>query len=155
MIYRIQGLDPAPFAKFFNAADDALRADGVERHTVAAKPSAPCRISLQDAEIGETVLLLSYEHHPAQTPYRQAGPIFIREVPVPRFEGQGVVPPALQVRVLSVRAFDAAGAMIDADVIDGPALKETAERLFANPAVFQVHAHYAKRGCFAAKLTRA
>ncbi len=155
MTYSVEGLDPAQFADLIGRPEAELRARRAERHTVVAKPGAPCRISLDDAEIGETVLLLSYEHQPAATPYRQAGPIFIREAAVARYSGSASVPPALAVRLLSLRAFNAAGAMIDADVIEGAALKAAVERLFADSQTTEVHAHYAKRGCFAARLTRA
>lgn len=78
-MFRIQGLDPNAFAPAFDQSPAWLEARTIERHTVTAKPGAPCRITLEDAEIGETVLLLSHRHQPAQTPYGQSGPIFVRE----------------------------------------------------------------------------
>jgi Protein of unknown function (DUF1203) len=155
MQYRIRGLSPENFENVLGRPYEQLNAWGAERHHVTTKPGAPCRISLEDAEIGETVILLSYEHQPATTPYRQAGPIFVRECPVAVYDALDAIPPALAVRVLSLRAFDDSGTMIDADVIEGASLQEAANRLLANPRVSEVHVHYAKRGCFAARITRA
>jgi hypothetical protein len=39
--------------------------------------------------------------------------------------------------------------------VDGRALEGLIERLFDNQAVAYVHAHYAKRGCYAARIDRA
>ena len=58
-------------------------------------------------------------------------------------------------RILSLRAFDSSGLMVDADLADGRELEVAIERLFANPAATYIHAHYAKRGCYAARIDRA
>lgn len=154
MSFRVTGIDPAPLRGLHALSDSDLAARGVQRVRVEAKPSAPCRISLDDAEIGEYVLLLSHEHQPADTPYRQQGPIFVRETDA-RFDARDVVPPALARRPLSLRGFDAEHMMIEADLVDGADAAQMIERFFANSKVAYVHAHYAKRGCFAALITRA
>lgn len=153
MSFRIAGLDPELF-RDLNALDDAaLAARGVQRVRVTEKPAAPCRISLDDAEIGESVLLLGYDHQPADTPYRQQGPIFVRETSR-RFDGLGVIPPALARRTLSLRGFDAKHMMIEADLVEGADAAAMIERFFANADVAYIHAHYARRGCFAAAIER-
>ena len=154
MSFRVQGLDPELFADLQALSDERLAAKGVERVRVDEKPGAPCRISLDDAEVGEAVLLLNFDHQPADTPYRQQGPIFVRETRV-RFDGVDVIPPALARRTLSLRGFDAAHMMIEADLVEGAAAAALIERFFANPNVAYIHAHYARRGCFAAAVTRA
>jgi hypothetical protein len=135
-------------------SDAQLTAKGVERVPVGEKPGAPCRISLDDAEVGEAVLLLSFDHQPAETPYRQQGPIFVRETRAP-YDGVNVIPPALARRTLSLRGFDAAHMMIEADVVEGVDAKAMLERFLANSKVAYIHAHYARRGCFAARIDRA
>lgn len=154
MSFRVAGLDPALFADLHGLSDDALAAKGVLRVYVEKKPDAPCRISLDDAEIGETVLLLNFDHQPADTPYRQQGPIFVRETS-DRFDAADIMPPALERRQLSLRGFDADHMMIEADVVDGANAAALVEQFFDNPRVAYVHAHYAKRGCFAARFDRA
>ena len=154
MSFRVTGLDPDLFEDLHALSDAGLSAKGVQRVRVDKKPNAPCRISLDDADIGETVLLLNYEHQPADTPYRQQGPIFVRETSA-RFEGRDVIPPALRRRPLSLRGFDADHMMIEADLVDGAEAGELVERFFANAQVAYIHAHYAKRGCYAARFDRA
>jgi hypothetical protein len=153
MSFRITGLDPAQFQHLHALSDAELVAAGVQRVRVTEKPAAPCRISLDDAEIGETVLLLNYAHQPADTPYRQQGPIFIRETQR-RFDAEGVIPPALARRTLSLRGFDASHMMIEADLVEGAEAAALIERFFANDKVAYIHAHYARRGCFAALVQR-
>lgn len=151
--YRITGLDPAPFVHLFALTDEALRAAGAERVTVTEKPAAPCRISLDDAEIGESVLLLSYAHQTGDTPYRQAGPIFVR-ARQRRAEALGQIPPALARRTLSLRGYDASHNMIEADLTEGAEASALIARFFDNPHVAYIHAHYARRGCYAARIER-
>jgi hypothetical protein len=153
MSFRVAGLDPELFADLHALSDAALMDKGIERVFVSEKPSAPCRITLDDAEIGESVLLLSYDHQPADTPYRQQGPIFVRERGT-RFDGVDVVPPALARRTLSLRGFDARHMMIEAEVVEGGDAGAMIERFFRNSDVAYIHAHYARRGCFAAMVTR-
>ena len=152
MIYRFKGLDSQKFAPLFALSGDELAAHGFARMTVDEKPGFPCRISLADAEPGEAVLLVNFEHQPAHTPYRASGPIFVREN-ADAFDGTEV-PPALRVRLLSLRAYDRAGMMVDADVVEGCEIETLLERLFARDDTDYVHAHYAKRGCFAARVER-
>ena len=45
--------------------------------------------------------------------------------------------------------------MIDADLADGANLEVLVERLLANDATAYLHVHYAKRGCYAARVERA
>ncbi|WP_395645986.1 DUF1203 domain-containing protein [Terricaulis sp.] len=153
MTFRITGLDPAPFRQLHALSDAALAARNVRRVRVEEKPGAPCRISLADAEIGEHVLLLNHEHLPAETPYRQQGPIFVRETDH-RFDARDAMPPALAIRLLSLRGFDDEAMMIEADVVEGADAPALIERFFENTSVAYIHAHYARRGCFAALIER-
>jgi hypothetical protein len=154
MSFRIVGLDPAPFRLLHALSDEMLTAAGVRRVRVEGKPVAPCRVSLDDAEIGETVLLLNHVHQPADTPYHQQGPIYVRDTET-RYDAVGKTPPALARRPLSLRGFDRGHMMIDADLVDGAGAAGPITRMLENPDVQYIHAHYAKRGCFAATITRA
>jgi hypothetical protein len=66
-----------------------------------------------------------------------------------------IVPDAMRRRLLSLRAFDAAGMMIDADIVDGLDAESLIDRLLADRRAAYLHAHYARRGCFAARIDRA
>jgi len=150
----IRGLDPAPFLSLYGLSDAALAEQGVARMRVDATPGFPCRVTLEDVAPGADVLLLNFEHLPVATPYRSRHAIFIQEGAAAPAVFENVVPDVLARRLLSLRAFDAAGMMTDADVIDGTDLVPAIEQMLADPAVAYLHAHNAKRGCFAARIDR-
>lgn len=154
MSFRIVGLAPEAYAHLWRASAQELEQVGARRMVVTEKPGAPCRVSLDDAEIGEDVILLSHEHQPNATAYRQQGPIFIRDIGR-RFDQANSIPPAFARRPLSLRAFDDAHMMVDAELTDGAEAGGLIERLLANPAVAYIHAHYARRGCYAGLIERA
>ncbi len=154
MSFVVTGLSPEPFAHLFNADEAALAAAGAIRYRADAKPGFPCRITLDDAEPGETVLLLNHEHQAADTPYRARHAIFVREGAAAPARYETVLPPALAVRLLAIRAFDARDMMIDADIVEGADAVPLIERLLAAPNAAYLHAHYARRGCFAARIDR-
>ena len=122
---------------------------------VAASPGFPCRVTLEDAEPGGTVLLLNYEHQSADTPYRSRHAIFVSEQALATRRVADEIPPALAIRpAISLRAFDEAGMMLDAEIAPGAALEPVIARMFADPKVAYLHAHNAGRGCYAARIDR-
>jgi len=155
MSFRISALPAERFEPLFGLPDAELSLRGVVRKTVDSHPGFPCRVSLADAAIGETVLLLNYEHQPACSPYRATHAIFVREGAKEAHPQVNEVPQVLRSRLLSVRAFDEAGMMLDADATMGHELEPAIARLFADPAVAYLHLHNAKPGCYAARVDRA
>jgi hypothetical protein len=155
MSFRVMGLDPRLFQNLISLSDNELAALGASRHVVTAKPGFPDRIEVRDLEIGETALLLNYEHQPADTPYRASHAIFVGESSTQMLDVVDQVPEVIRIRPISLRAFNAAGEMVDADLADGAALEPVIARFFGNPDVAYLHAHYAKRGCYAARIERA
>ena len=155
MDFRIKGLPAAPFAPLSSLTDAELGARSIQRVRIDAPHSAPDRITLRDAEPGESVLLLNYEHQDAASPYRSRHAIYIIEGEQRTFDEVNTVPDALRRRVLSLRAFDEAGMMVDADLVEGREAEKLIARLLANPQAAYVHAHYARRGCYAARIERA
>ena len=155
MTYRIAGLSPAPFQHLFGMSDDALALEGVKRYVVDAKPGFPDRVEVRDMEPGETALLLNYTHQPADTPYRASHAIFVNESAKSAADLMGEVPEVLRIRLISLRAFNEVGEMVDADLVDGGELEPLILRFLAKPEVAYLHAHYAKRGCYAARIDRA
>lgn len=154
MSFRITGLDPAEFAPLFSLTDAELAARNACRRVVDTPVGFPCRVSLDDAAPGETVLLLNYQHQPAATPFQASHAIYVRP-DAPRFVADDTVPPALRRRLISLRGFDADGWLRRADVVDGRELEAGIAALLAHPDVAYLHAHYAKMGCFAARVDRA
>ncbi|PAX09121.1 DUF1203 domain-containing protein [Sphingomonas lenta] len=155
MPFQIRGLDPAPFLPLYGLSDTALAARNARRVVADAAPGYPDRIELRDARPGETLLLAHYEHHPHRTPFRASHAVFVLEGATEPATFVDKVPEPLRIRPISLRAFDRAHDMIDADLIDGADLVPLIERFLARPEVAYLHAHYAKRGCFAALIERA
>ena len=154
MDYIVSGLPLEPFQLLFGLADDALRKRGIVRRIADAKPGYPCRITLQDAEPGESLLLLHWRHLEATTPYRAGGPIFVRESATSTLRMRNAIPEQQRCRLLSVRGYDADGWMHDADVVEGAALEPLIARLFGDPRIAFLHVHNARRGCYACRIDR-
>ena len=77
MAYVVKGIDPAPYRALFGLTDEELAQQGVVRMTVTAKPSFPCRVSLTDRDVGESVLLINHVSHEVANPYRASHAIFV------------------------------------------------------------------------------
>jgi hypothetical protein len=155
MDFQISGLREEHFQHLNGADAGALAQHGVERVTVDAQPGYPCRVSLKDVDIGETVFLLNYEHLPHPSPFRSSHAIFVHEGSTQTFLEINRIPEMLRIRLLSVRAFDARGMMIDADIADGHHVEPVIDRMLSMESVDFLHLHNAKRGCFLARVDRA
>lgn len=154
MAFRLTGLSPQPFKHLFGLSDEQLAMEGVKRYVVDRKPCFPDRIEVRDLELGETALLLNYTHQPADTPYRSSHAIFVREGAEIAYDAIDEIPEVMRVRTMSLRSFDAEHMMLDADVVEGSGMEGVIDRFFANPEAQYIQAHYAKRGCYAARIER-
>ena len=152
--FQITGLPQDLFAPWFDMSDQALAARGAVRRVADVNPGYPCRVSLEDAAIGDEMLLLPFEHHRADSPYRSAGPIFVRRGAIQQRLAPGELPLVVTRRLISVRAYDAAGMMVDAGVHKGIELQPVIERLFADDKVAYLQLHNAKPGCFSCQVDR-
>lgn len=153
--FRIVGLPLAQFGPLFSLNDNELAQKGARRVIVDAKPGFPCRVSLQDAEIGENVILVPFTHHDVDSPYRASGPIFVRERANEAQPATGEIPDVVLIRTMSVRAYDDNGMMVNGEVVPGRELKSRIEELFANPKLSYLHLHNAGAGCYSCKVERA
>jgi len=154
MTFRITGLPATEFQHWFALSDAELAQRHAVRRTADRKPGFPCRISLTDAEIGDDVLLINHEHLAVASPYRSRHAIYIR-ANEQTFDAVDEVPAMLRTRALSLRGFDDNGMMTAADVVDGSELEAAIAEMFADPATCYLHAHFAKPGCYAARIDRA
>jgi len=156
MSFVVTGLPIEPFKPFFALSDAALAERRIVRRKVDAPQGFPCRVTLEDARPGETVLLMNYEHQSADTPFRASHAIYVREGDHPTRRDVDAIPPAMAVRpYISLRAFDAEGMMVDAEVAPGGDLPPVIERMLERQDVAYLHAHYAGMGCYAARIDRA
>jgi hypothetical protein len=154
MSFRVLGLSPGQFRPLFAMHDARLRQLGARR-VIADDPRMPCRVSMEHAQPGEELLLLNFEHQPANTPYRATHAIYVRKAADRAYEAVDTIPEVLASRLLAVRAFDAQHMMIDADVCEGTQAADLFERFLANRQTSYLQVHNAKRGCYAARVERA
>ena len=153
MTYWIRGLDPDRFAPLFDMDDGELAALDARRVTATADRGFPCRISLEDANVGEELILLHYTSHDVATPYRSAYAIYVRPGVVAAAY-RDTTPPVFEGRPLALRAFDADG-MLRTARLAGPGEADRIIRdLFADDAIAYIDAHNAAHGCFAARIER-
>lgn len=158
MRYRISGLSVTTFQPLFALGDEALLAQGARRCRAPMEGARmPCRVSLRYTRPGETAILLAYPHLPApHSPFRASGPIFVRESAGETFDRVGELPEVLsQSTALSLRAYDADDMMVDAEVVPGAGAEPAIARLLERPDVRFLHAHFAPRGCYLARIDRA
>lgn len=154
MTYTIEGLDPSAFRELFALDDTALGERGIHRLRAESDTGFPCRITLEDAPKGETLLLLNHESRGGATPYRARHAIFVREAASAPARYVDEVPPVMHTRRLSLRGFDAEGMMVDALISEPGEADAGLRQLFANPTIDEIDVHNATRGCFSARARR-
>lgn len=155
MTYRISGLEPSQFAHLIGLSDEELARHGAVRMIADGAPSFPCRIQLDDAKSGEPLLLVNHVSHDGNNPYRASHAIFVSESASAAITYEGEIPPALGRRILSLRAFDRSGMMVDAALVQPGEADPVIRRMLDDEAVDHVDAHTATRGCFMARAVRA
>lgn len=155
MHFRIRGLPAEQFAPLFALSDQELAEKGaVRRIADAREPGYPCRVSLTDSKPGDALILVNYEHHAVDSPYRMRFAIFVRQGDE-TFDAVDMVPEQLRKRTLALRAFDAAAMLVGHELIDGAKIEAAIARLFADPRTAYLHVHFAAPGCYAARVDRA
>jgi hypothetical protein len=152
MNFRIVGLPAEDFTHLFTLSDSDLAAAGGVRR-VADYPY-PCRVSLTDARPGEELVLVNYEHHPVDSPYRMRFAIFVRQGDE-TYDRVNEIPEQLRKRTLAVRAFDDKGMMVANRLAEGRELEAAIEQLLTLSQTAYLHIHFAAAGCYAAKVERA
>jgi hypothetical protein len=145
MSFRIRGLPSEQFAHLFDLSDEELASRGAIRRVADNRtPGYPCRVSLTDSREGDELLLVNYEHHDVQSPYRMRFAIYVRKGEE-SYHAINEVPEQLRIRTLAVRAFDNLGMMIGWELVAGKDLEAAIERLLANPQSAYLHIHYRAR----------
>lgn len=155
MSFQIHALSAAPFTPLFALDDAALAARNARRMVADTCPGFPCRVSLQDTPQGATVLLLNHLYQPARSPYRARHAIFVCDGATQAHPDPDEVPQMLASRQLAARFFDQNDMMVDAALVDGAALAPLLATQMARSDITYGQIHFAARGCFAARVTRA
>ena len=125
MTFQIKSLPIAPFAPFFHASDAQLDRMGARRLTADHTLGFSCRVSLAEAEIGDTLILCNFEYLAEISPYRASHAIYVRQ-----------------------------GAVQATPAVDEVPMVLTLGVFFGHAAISYIHIHNAQPGCFAAKATR-
>jgi hypothetical protein len=152
--FRFVALDKTLFTDLFNLSQKELAKKGIQKMVVDEYPGYPCRVSLADAEIGEEVILLNFEHHNVGSPYKSSGPIFVRKNVETTLLEQNEIPKMFNHRLLSIRGYNKDAIMVFADVTQGDNLKDKIHEIFGNKEIEYLHIHNAKPGCFNCLVTR-
>jgi len=154
MNFKIIALNNQEFEPFFELSDVELEKQGIKRMIVDEKPGYPCRVSLEDAEIGEEVILLPYEFHKTNSPYQSRGPIFVRKGIVTKQLENNEIPVMLNHRLLSFRGYDKDGLIKEATTEKGENTKRVIEQIFENSEIEYIHIHNSSPGCYNCEVRR-
>ncbi len=154
MTYVVKGLPAEDFSALIGLPDEALAERGAKRVIASSKPGFPCRVTLEDADPGETVLLVNHASNDVASPYRFAFAIYVREKAQRAAEFVGELPPVFFGRTISLKRFNEEGALVGASLATGPAIDAEIRAAFDDDAVASLHAHNAAPGCFAAEIRR-
>ena len=148
MNFKLIALDSSKFEQLFKLSDGELESKNMKRMVVDEKPGYPCRVSLEDAEIGEEVILLPYEFHKTNSPYQASGPIFVRKGLKTKNLNVNEIPLMLNHRLLSFRGYNTNGFMIEASTEKGVNTKTVIDQIFKNPEIEYIHIHNSIPGCY-------
>jgi hypothetical protein len=155
MDFSLRPLSKDSFRHLFTMSSEQLAQHRAVRVPVTKKPGFPCRVSLQDAEPGEEVLLTNFLHLDVSTPFRSSHAVYVRPEAAEATLAVNEVPEMLRSRPLSLRAWTLDGMLAGADLAAGSELERVIAVLFADPCAAYIHAHFAKPGCYAARIDRA
>ena len=154
MNFKINALNHQEFNSLFEKSDIELEKKGIKRMIVDQKPGFPCRVSLEDAEIGDEVILIPYEFHKTNSPYQSRGPIFVRKgLETKEFENNEI-PVMLNHRLLSFRGYDKKGFMKEAVTEKGVNTQGVIEQIFGNSEIEYIHIHNSSPGCYNCEVIR-
>jgi hypothetical protein len=150
----VRALDDSLFKEFFVKSESELNKHNAKLIIADTSPGFPCRVSLEDAQIGDTMLAIHYCHHNVESAYKSSGPIFIRKNALEKATHINTVPEMFKIRPQSIRAYDLTNEMVDAKISNGDEVKDTIRMFFENKSVSYLHIHNAKQGCFNCRVDR-
>jgi hypothetical protein len=154
MVYRIEGIEAEAYRGLLGLDDAALALRNARRVTADSKPGFPCRVTLEDAEPGESLILMNHVSHDVPTPFRSAYAIYVRENATGSACYIDEPPPVFSGRALGLRGFDGDGMLRGASLAMPGEADVQIRALFDRPEIETIHAHNAAAGCFAARIVR-
>jgi hypothetical protein len=151
--FRIVAIDNN-YNELFKLTEKELADKSMIKMIVDQKPGYPCRVTLEDAEVGEEVLLFPFEYHKTKSPYKASGPIFIRKNTLKATLEINKIPEMLFKRNQTLRAYDKNGIMINAISPETSELKKGIETLFSNSIASYIQIHNTNPGCYNCQVNR-
>ena len=154
-MFQIHALKSEYFSSLYGLSDAELKEKGMVPVQADAYPGYPCRVSLDFAAIGTRLILMNYQHHDVNTPYRSNYAIFVRDGAETIALEPGELAPVLKRDTpVAVRAFAASGILKTAELVQGPQSGLVFERLLEREDVNYLHVHFAAHGCYALRVNR-
>ena len=154
MNFLITALGHESFESMFKLSDKELSELGGMKMIVDEKPGFPCRVSLEDANIGEEVILVPFEHHKTNSPYQAKGPIFVRKGQKQRKLEVNEIPKMLEHRLLSFRGYDNDGIMKSAKTESGKDSLRIIREIFGEKSIEYIQIHNSSPGCYNCQVNR-
>ena len=125
------------------------------RPFVTDEPGAPLRCCLREAEAAERLVLIAYRPDDTVGAYREIGPVFLHADACDGFEPSAGYPGGFRRRQQVFRAYDAAGRIAYAVLVDGADAEAAIDTLLANPDITTIHSRNVLYGCYMFAINRA
>ena len=135
--------------------DEVAAGTRIGRRVTLEEPGAPCRHCLRPGEVGEEMLLFTYQPFTGAGPYAVPSPIFLHAAGCEPYRTRGEIPALLRNGLRAVRSYDDRHDLIDGEVVTGANLEATIERLLGDDRAVYLHVHSATAGCFTCRIDRA
>ncbi len=132
----------------------ALRHDGVDdaggrfEPFVAEESGAPLRCCLREAGPGERLALIAYRPEGTAGAYREVGPVFVHADPCQGYAERDTYPAGFRDRRQVLRAYDEAGRIAEALLVEGVQAEAGIAHLLASPRVATIHSRNVLYGCY-------
>ena len=154
--FRCIPIETADAERFRRTGQDD-RGNALRRVTAMQAGCTPCRHCLRSAELGDVMLLGSYDMPRPRGIYWTPSPIFLHAKDCPRYQTVNEVAPVIRQNALvSVRAYDAAdqciydlGQVCAGLDVDGPL-----DRALSDARTAFVNVHTARPGCMLSRVER-
>jgi hypothetical protein len=119
-----------------------------------AEGGEPLRCCLRPSRAGERIALIAFRPTGTAGAYAETGPVFVHAEPCAGYPVDGGWPPEFRDRQQVLRAYDAAGRIADAILVDGADAETGIAKLLADPATVVVHSRNVLYGCYMFAVSR-
>lgn len=147
MTYQITGIDP-------DQIDTTINSALAVQVTATSSLGFPCRVTLEDAEQGEDLVLFNHVSHDVQSPYRSSYAVYARIKAEKPAQYTDELPPVFKGRPLGMRAFGSDAMLKTAGLAMPGDADQTIRQLFELDEVAYIDVHNAAHGCFVARVER-